>query len=36
MAQCLDWYLSGDINEAAFHRKWEKDLSELEEERNAM
>jgi hypothetical protein len=31
MAQRVDWLVSGDDGEESFHRRWEEDLKELEE-----
>jgi hypothetical protein len=33
MAQRVDWLVSGDDGEDNFHRRWEKELNELEEEK---
>ena len=33
MAQRVDWLVSGDDGEDCFHRRWEKELNELEKEK---
>ena len=33
MAQRVDWLVSGDDGEDSFHSRWEKELNELEKEK---